>query len=116
MTELSVSGKLPNGDRAAGLLAQLAELLDDPKKVRVGIVFYDVASIKTTPETGDRVPTVRLRAFEPITPNDDADEMRNLLVRSVARRTGQEVLPLDLERELKSIFSSGESDDGPGEG
>ncbi len=114
MTELSVSGKLPNGDRAAGLLAQLAELLDDPKAVRVGIVFYDVGSIKTTPETGDRVPTVRIRAFEPITPSGDADEMRNLLVRSVARRTGQEVLPLDLERELKSIFEGSGGSDGEG--
>jgi len=107
MTDLTVSGKLPDGDRAAGLLAQLDELLDDPGTVRVGIVFYDVATIKITPATGARVPTVQLRAFEPITPSDDVEEMRRLLRRSVERRTGQTELPLPLERELEKLFGEG---------
>lgn len=112
MPDLSVSGKLPDGDRAAGLLAQISELLDNPRAVRVGIVFYDVLKITETPGTGARVSTVQLRAFEPITPSDDVEEMRRLLRRSVERRTGQPELPLDLERELAKIFKSsdGEAD------
>ena len=102
MTDLSLSGKLPKGDRN-GLAALSGELVDNPSAVRVAIVLFDVSRITTTPETGDQVPQVRIRAFEPITPTDDAAELQRLARRAVERRTGAMELPLEMERELERL-------------
>ena len=114
MADLSLSGKLPSDDRN-GLSALAASLLANPKEVRVAIVLFDVNRITEEPDTGARVPQVRIRAFEPITPSDDAHEMDRLLRRSVERRTGKVELPLDLERELDKLVAAPEPGDGKAE-
>jgi hypothetical protein len=116
MPDLSLSGRLPSGDHN-GLAAQLSELLAEPKAPRVAIVAYDVGKITTDSDSGEQTPTIRIRAIEPITPTDDAAEIKRLLRRAAERRTGKAELPLDLERALDEITEpgddSGGEDDGP---
>ena len=42
------------------------ELIDDPRQVRVGIVYFDVSKIVDNTDDGSRVPYARIRRFEPI--------------------------------------------------
>lgn len=111
MAELSMAGKLPAGERN-GLTALLPELLDAPTKVRPAIVLIDVSKITEDPSTGDRVPTVRIRAVEPID-GTDAAEVDRMMRRAAERRTGKVELPLELEREIDAI-GEGEADEGGG--
>lgn len=102
MPAISMSGSLPGDDRN-GLASIVRELVDDPDEVHVAICLVDTKKITTDVESGDVVPTVRVRAIEPIRDTADATEMERLLRRAYERRTGQVELPLELERELDGI-------------
>jgi hypothetical protein len=103
MADLSMSGKLPAGS-TNGLAALLAELLDEPTKVRAVIALVDVDRVTEDPGTGDRVPRVRIRSIEPVTGGDDAAEIQRMFRRAAERRTGQTELSLELEKEIDKIF------------
>lgn len=98
-----LSGRLPEGDHD-GLASIVRALVDQPTSVHVLIAICDVAKVTTEVDTGDVVPTVRLRRVEVITDAADSHRMRRLLVREYERRTGKEVLPLDLEDELRDAL------------
>jgi hypothetical protein len=99
MPALSLSGSLPADDRN-GLASIVRQLVSDPEDVHVAIVLLDTKKITTDVETGDVVPTARVRAIEPISGTEDGKELERLLRRAYERRTGQRELPLELEREL----------------
>jgi hypothetical protein len=106
MADLSMSGKLPAG-ATNGLAALLAELLDDPTRVRPVIALVDVDRVTEDPGSGDRVPRMRIRSIEPVTGEQDAQEIQRMFRRAAERRTGQQELPLELEREIDAIFDAG---------
>lgn len=99
---LRMSGRLPVDDRN-GLVSIARELVDDPERVHVVIALVDTLKVTTNIESGDVVPTVRVRAIEPIGETTDAYELERLLRRAYERRTGHVELPLELERELEAI-------------
>lgn len=104
MTALAfLSGKLPNGE-ANGLAAIVRELVDDPTRVHVLVVLADCSKTTRLVDTGDTVPTLRVRRVEAISSPDDQAGLRRLLMREYERRTGQPVLPLDLERDVQAAF------------
>ena len=105
MPDLTVSAKLPSDDRN-GLPSILSDLLDDPTTVRPVLMLVDVNKIVSDPSTGERVPTLRIRAAEPIT-GPDAAEIDRMLRRAAERRTGKVELPLEMEREIESITGDG---------
>jgi hypothetical protein len=98
-----MSGAMPIGERNG--LASLAHLLvEEPGAVRVAVVLVDAVKLTTDVSSGDTVPTVRIRAIEPISAHEtDAAELHRLMRRAYERRTGQTELPLELERELESL-------------
>jgi hypothetical protein len=94
---------MPEGERN-GLGALAHDLVDNPDRVHVAIVLLDAVKLTTTVDSGDVVPTVRIRAIEPITAHEtDAAELHRLMRRAYERRTGQTELPLELEREMESL-------------
>jgi hypothetical protein len=105
MPDLSMSGKLPAGP-TNGLAALVAELLDNPTRVRAVIALVDVDRVTEDPATGDRVPRMRIRSIEPVTDTADAADVQRMFRRAAERRTGQTELPLELEREIDKIFNS----------
>lgn len=110
MPDVTMSGKLPNDDRN-GLPSILTDLLDNPNQVRPVLALIDVVSVKTTPSTGERIPTLRVRSIEPIV-GADAEEIDRMLRRAVERRTGKVELPLEMEREIDALDGDGGGDDG----
>lgn len=98
-----LAGRLPEGDRN-GLAAIAAELVDNPEKVHVAIVLLDTKSVTTDVDSGDVIPTARLRRIEVIKDPQDGMHMRRLLQREWERRTGKTVLPFELEEEMRNAF------------
>jgi hypothetical protein len=99
----ALAGNLPDGP-ANGLSAIAADLIDHPHTVRVVVALVDTAKITEKVDDGTKVPTVRVRRIEAITDAEDAALLRRLLLREFERRTGQAVLPLDLETDVRSVF------------
>jgi hypothetical protein len=99
----NLAGKLPEGDRN-GLGAIASELVDNPEKVHVVIALVDCSKVTTNVDTGDVVPTARIRRIEAIKGGEDGRRMRMLLRREWERRTGKTVLPFEMEEEMRRAF------------
>jgi hypothetical protein len=100
---VSVSGRLPDGD-GNGLSAIISDLVRDPKKLHVCICILDGKKVTTDADSGETVPTARIRRIEVLADEDDMKLAENLMRRSLDRRTGRESLPYDLEEEIRAAF------------
>lgn len=102
MTKLS--SKLPDGD-GNGLNTLARALIDSPHQVHVVIGLVDCMRTMTDTDTGEIIPTARLRRIEVIGDND-IDAAQQMMRRALEGRTGQTVLPLDLENDLRAAFGN----------
>lgn len=100
MTKLAA--RLPGGD-SNGLAALAPELVRDPHQMHVAIIVLDCSRIVEDTDTGEQVPTVRIRRIEPII-GQDKNLAAQMLRRALEERTGQAVLPIDLEDDLQALF------------
>lgn len=108
MTKLA-SG-LPGGD-ANGLVAIARELIDNPHEVHVIVGLVDCKRITTDNDSGEVVPTARIRRVEVIGDNDK-DLAAKMMRRALEERTGKTVLPFDLEEDLRAAFGRVDPDTG----
>jgi hypothetical protein len=99
----SLAASLPAGE-ANGLAAIADQLVEHPAVPRVVVAIVDVRSVRTDVDDGTRSATVRVRRVEVITNTDDQDQLRRLLMREFERRTGQAVLPFELEADVRRAF------------
>jgi hypothetical protein len=102
MSDIKLSGKLPGGDKN-GLAKIAGALVKDPHKVHALLVLVDNQKTVVDNDTGDSIPTVRIRSIEAILKQDYAQAER-LLRRAMEQRTGQTVLDMDLEDEIADAF------------
>lgn len=100
MTKLSSA--LPGGD-GNGLAAIARQLVDNPHELHVVIAIVDNKTTKTDHDRDEREPTARIRRIEVIG-GDDKQVAQQMMRRALEERTGQTVLPLDLEDELRAAF------------
>lgn len=107
-----MGGALPKGS-GNGLDAIAQQLIDDPERIHVCVVLVDCSKVTKNTDSGDEVPTARIRRIEPITDEVDGQRLRQVLRRAWERRTGKDVLPLDLEDDINSAFGIDTGDDQP---
>lgn len=100
MTKLTNS--LPEGE-ANGLAAIARALIDSPHDIPVAVALIDCKSVKTDNDTGAIEPTARIRRIEVIG-DQDKDLAAKMMRRALEERTGQTVLPFDLEEDLRAAF------------
>lgn len=74
-----------------GLLAITRELVDDPHLTRVVIALVDCSKVTVDTDTGDEVPTVRVRHIE-VVPGVERGRVEALLSRLHDERTGRRPL------------------------
>jgi hypothetical protein len=103
MAELKISGKLPNGD-GNGLARIVADLVENPRKVHALLVLVDCKQVVTDQDTGDTVPTARIRRAE-VVRRQDLKEAERLVRRALEERSGTTVLPMELEDEITAAFA-----------
>jgi hypothetical protein len=70
----------------------------------VAVIFFDVQKVTKDVDSGEQVPTIRVRRIEVIDEPSDGNRLRQVLRRAWERRTGEDVLPIELEDELNSAF------------
>lgn len=101
-----LAGLLPKGD-ADGLAPITNDLIKHPQRFHVLMVLVDCKSVVTDNDSGDVVPTARIRRIEVIgrEDRDDLKAAEKLMRRALERRSGDTVLPLDLEDELSIAFA-----------
>lgn len=100
MTKLAAT--LPGGD-ANGLVAIARALIDSPHEIHVAVVLVDCKKTTTDNDSGEVVPTARVRRIEVIGEQDKALAQK-MLRRALEHRTGKTVLPFDLEEDLRAAF------------
>jgi hypothetical protein len=105
MPEISLSSRLPGGD-ANGLGSIAGPMVSNPHNVHVLVVLVDCAKTVTDCDTGDTIPVARIRRVEAIKGQDDIATCERLVRRAIEQRTGQTVLPMDLEDELNAAFEN----------
>lgn len=108
MTRLA-SG-LPKGE-GNGLGAIARALIDEPHRIHVVVALVDCKKITTDNDSGEVEPTARIRRIEVIE-DQDHDLAAKMLRRALERRTGQTVLPFDLEEDLRATFGRVDPDTG----
>jgi hypothetical protein len=114
MPDAALGGNLPRGD-ANGLSAMAGDLIREPERKRVIIAIVDNPKTVVNNISGDRVATVRVCRIEAVLPQD-LGAAEKLMRRALEKRTGQTVLPLDLEDELSAAFAEFDPDAGDDEG
>ncbi|KLN67641.1 hypothetical protein ABM90_31380 [Rhodococcus erythropolis] len=108
--EVKLSAGLPRGEQTNGLSSLAGEMASMPEGMHVAVIVFDTKSIKIDTDTGDAVPTARIRRVEPIVAAADRQRLLSLVTRAFEQRTGKTVLPLELEDELRSAFDGGRQD------
>lgn len=99
---MKIAGKLPAGD-ANGLAGMAGDLCDNPHKVHVVVMLIDCKSVTIDQDTGEHVPTARIRRAERIR-TEDLPTAEKLVRRALEGRSGGEVLPIELEDEITAAF------------
>lgn len=105
-----IASSLPSGD-GNGLTAIARSLIDAPHDIHVVVALVDCKKTTTDNDTGEIVPTARIRRIEPIT-EDDRELAAKMLRRALERRTGKTVLPFDLEEDMRAAFGRVDPDTG----
>lgn len=100
----NLANALPAGE-GNGLTAIARQLIDSPHDIHVAVILIDCKKITTDNDTGEIVPTARIRRVEPIT-GADRDLAAKMLRRALETRTGKTVLPFDLEEDLRAAFGN----------
>jgi hypothetical protein len=93
---VKLSSALPGDEEINGLDALVRELVEEPHRIRVALVWLDVPKILTDTEKDTEVPVVRIRRIEPL--GDVAtipEEVRRLATTAHENRTGRTPLPFE---------------------
>lgn len=94
---VKLSSKLAASEELNGLDNLATSLRENPEQVIVSICWFDVKSIVHDVDSGEDVPTVRLRRVEPIDVVEKIpDAVMKLAAELFEKRTGRRPLPFDV--------------------
>jgi hypothetical protein len=94
---VKLSAALPGHPDTNGVDDIATDLVDNPETIRIGIVWFDVAKVTIDTDTGDHIPTVRVRRIEPVGDVTTVpDQLRAIVDQALEARTGRTPLPFDM--------------------
>ena len=110
---VKLSSRLPGDFETNGLDALAQDLIDNPATVRLAVVWIDTAKVVIDTDSGDHVPTVRVRRIEPVGDVGAAiPALRKLVGNAFEERTGRKPLPFDIVEVTEERFSDTLPEDG----
>ncbi|QOR55798.1 MAG: hypothetical protein YHS30scaffold324_30 [Catenulispora phage 69_17] len=101
---IKLASALPKGT-ANGLEPIVLPLCAEPERYQVVLAIVDCKEIKTDTDTGEVIPTMRIRRIEAIT-GLDKPAARRMIERATERRTGRTELPFEMEADLTNAFGA----------
>lgn len=100
---VKLASTLPEGE-SNGLVSLVEHLINSPADLTLCVALVDTKRLTTDMDTGDVVPTARVRRIEPIGDDEDQGVIRRIMSRALERRTGKTVLPYELETSLRDAI------------
>lgn len=95
--KVKLGSKLPGDAEINGVDAIASELVEDPEQIHVGVVYFDVKHVTDDTDTGERVPTIRVRRLEPISTVGAAPAaLQKLVGQAFTARTGRKAIPFEV--------------------
>lgn len=92
-----LSSKLPGDPETNGVDSIANDLVTDPSRIRYGVVWFDASRVVEDTDTGDVIPTLRIRRIEPLGRADQVDpEIRLIVESAVKARTGRAPIPFEI--------------------
>jgi len=102
MTTVKLASALPADH---GLTAVATSLIDDPEQMHIVLAIVKTKKLTTDVESGDVSPTAHIKRIEVVgSDKDEAKRLLQIMRRAHERRTGNTVLPLDLEDDLRTAL------------
>lgn len=98
-----LAAKLPAGE-ANGLTAIAQKLADFPKRVRVGVILFNVPNANVDYEKNTTTVKARIKRIEVIDDPEDSAIIQQVLMRQYERRTGNSTLPFEMAGVEKNAF------------
>lgn len=103
---VKLSAALPGDFETNGLDSQREWLLENPKNLLLAVVWIDVKETKIDTDSGEHIPTVRIRRVEPI---GEVGEVSDAVVKLVGdafeARTGRKPIPIDIAEITEEAWS-----------
>ena len=104
---VKLGSKMPGDFETNGLDQQAPDLIEDPKALRIGVVWYDCAKVTVDTDTGSEIPTIRVRRFEPLGEADEVSQaIRDAVATAMEDRTGRTPLPFDIVTVTEERYSN----------
>ena len=102
MTVVKLSSALPDDH---GLAAVAEQLIGEPDRLHVVVALVKTKKLTTDVDSGEVDPTAHIKRIEVVAgDSDETKRLMQIMRRQHERRTGNTVLPLDLEDDLRSVF------------
>ena len=93
---VKLSSKLPGDPEINGLDARRGDLVDDPEAMLVCIAYVDTSKVVIDTDTGDHIPTVRIRRIEPLGSVSEVPQaVRDAMGAAESERTGRTPIPFE---------------------
>lgn len=94
---VKLSSKLPGDAEINGLDDQREWLEHNPDELLVAIVLLDTAKVTIDTDSGEHVPTVRVRRIEPLgTVAETPAAVRKAMAAAEEERTGRKAIPFEV--------------------
>jgi len=94
---VKLAAMLPGDFETNGIDQHVGRLLEHPDRLMVAVVWLDTKSVRIDTDSGDHIPTVRVRRIEPLGDVDKVSpKIRELVQAAVQERTGRTPIPFDV--------------------
>lgn len=102
---VKLSAALPGDFETNGIDALQGELVESPKDLRLSVIWHDVSKVTKDVDTGDLIPTLRVRRIEPLGEvGEVSDAIRNAVQEAIEKRTGRTPIPFDIAEVVEGMF------------
>lgn len=102
---VKLASALPKHEALNGLAEVRRMAVKRPETTRItAVVVLDVSKLERNMDTGEEVPTFRVRRIEPIVDPEYRTQVAGLAVKQHEFRTGSTTLPLDLDDDERVSF------------
>lgn len=99
---VKLSTKMPGDPETNGVDSLAARLVkeglgEETEQIRVAVVWFDVQKVTTNSDSGEHVPTIRVRRIEPVGAVGDVDAgIAAAVEAAVEKRTGRKAIPFGI--------------------
>lgn len=110
---VKLSAALPGDPEINGLDSWANHLEKYPEDLLVAVVYLDTKKVTVDTDTGDHVPTVRVRRIEPLGPVSGVSAtVRKAVAAAEEERTGRKAIPFEIVQVGEHAFGDTLPDEG----